>query len=64
MASANHSEQKGQDGGRRGEGPRPLPTLCQPLPQGVDLGPRAGRHLQPPPSPGGQDGSPTLEAGI
>ena len=38
MASANHSEQKGQDWGeeRKGQGPWPCgPPLSQPFPQGL-----------------------------
>ena len=42
MASANHSEQKGQDSGEERKGPSPWPCgppLSQPCPQGVDPSP-------------------------
>lgn len=40
MASANHSEQKGQDWGEEREGTQPLALWPTPLPQGVDPRPR------------------------
>lgn len=52
MASANHSEQKGQAWGEERERTQPLPSgpsLSRPLPG--DLTQSQSRYLQPPPNP-------------